>query len=72
MSPGLAVGSHRGFNCALLRLLREGRKDLTAQINAAVASYSSNQAIWKHTFRGTRLMNLLEQPSRENSLQTDA
>ena len=50
----------------------KAEQDLTAQIDAAVASYSSNQAIWKHTFRGTRLLNLLEQPSRENSLQTGA
>ena len=50
----------------------KAKKDLNAQIDAAVASYSSNQAIWKHTFRGTRFLNLLEQRSRENSLQTDA
>ena len=55
------------FGCCV-----KAEQDLTAQIDAAVASYSSNQGIWKHTFRGTRLLNLLEQPSRENSLQPGA
>ena len=50
-----------------------GEAPITQRIRAIHPNeINSIRSIWQRTFRGTRLLKLLKQRSRENSFQTDA